>query len=389
VRGAVSQVAGKLTVEKFKFSMIWVESNAYLMGDPSPVPAPMGFLGERTSYSCKFDQLQHAKPKPIEPRQPWDNPKGQLFWKYYLEKDDLSTLEGSKAWRFLIPFREKVPINVTMPGLEANTVAEMFLYPYGMGLVITITCEKRMGLTQLVEHAYSLKKNDKFIAQWDTGSTENVRMSGLAEACFKYIRKILTGSDTPNGNVGITPFTVFTVIKGRGVDSTSSLADFGEEHRILEAVTEWPPLWEKAFLLPLNSGRIPIASYSPASHILYGRKRGRAIWFPAAFTERRRESCSLSCYHRNIVLASLQVESLCSLATMTAHELKNGNSNTLRIMHRECARLAVGILGRMYGGNDNTYRSMSAKYQIQQNRYDTDINLVRNHFNMVDLNSSK
>ena len=123
---------------------------------------------------------------------------------------------------------------------------------------------------------------------------------------------------------------------------------------------------------------------APPSHLLYGRKRGRVVWFPAAFTDETGRSGVLSCYHTNLVLASLQVESLGGLAAQTAVQRRNGEHPTGT--HREYVRRAVDLLGVLYGGvKDRTYRSWSPRRHIEQNDVVAEVNLLRDYFNLGPL----
>jgi hypothetical protein len=176
---------------------------------------------------------------------------------------------------------------------------------------------------------------------------------------------------------------VATVVRGEGVDPGALPAEGGQVHRMLEAVTTWRPSWQHDDLrnLPLSQASLRIRT-APPSHVLYGRERGRAVWFPALFTQKGGDLHSLSCYHRNLVLASLQVESLSGAISETAKQI--GDGLPLSVGHRECARRAAGILGRLYGGVD-TYRSWSPRVHIEQNGLVTVLNDVRDYFNMDPL----
>jgi hypothetical protein len=57
----------------------------------------------------------------------------------------------------------------------------------------------------------------------------------------------------------------------------------------------------------------------------------------------------------------------------------------LSLAHRECARHASGLLGRIYGGDDSVYRSWSLRTQIDRSGFADDINTVRGFFEMKSL----
>ncbi len=144
----------------------------------------------------------------------------------------------------------------------------------------------------------------------------------------------------------------------------------------LEGVTRWSPGWLYDPLPDLEDRTIDIKT-SPPSHVLYGRAKARAVWFPERFTHPDNPS-SLNCYHRNLTFSSMQVESLCGLAAAAAERLGNNQLDSEGL--RDCARQAGGALGRLYGGggvHKRSYRSMSPRVQIEQNGFVTDINTIR------------
>jgi hypothetical protein len=115
-------------------------------------------------------------------------------------------------------------------------------------------------------------------------------------------------------------------------------------------------------------------------------QRGRAIWFPDLFTQNDRTLHSLACYHRNLVLASMQVESLGLLILATAKQRQNGE-DFYSPDHRECARRAADILGRLHKGSYSTYRSYSSRVQIEENNVKEPLTKIRSFFDMPPLAS--
>jgi hypothetical protein len=107
--------------------------------------------------------------------------------------------------------------------------------------------------------------------------------------------------------------------------------------------------------------------------LVYGTNRGRAVWFPDLLADSVRPT--LACYHRNLALASMQVESLCGFAHGIASQVNENNA--LNFAEEECARNAAGLLGRLYGGKSSIYRSWSVRAQIDQNNFVSDIDTVR------------
>ena len=96
-----------------------------------------------------------------------------------------------------------------------------------------------------------------------------------------------------------------------------------------------------------------------------------------------RPACA-DCAKSTLDIFSLHAESLCQLSRDAAVELgNNGSLAAFSTTYRDCAQLAGGLLGRLYGKKTDessgqkpqTYRSGSVRSQIQI--YKDDINKVR------------
>jgi hypothetical protein len=127
------------------------------------------------------------------------------------------------------------------------------------------------------------------------------------------------------------------------------------------------------------------SSSPPPGHILYGGRRGRVVWFPGNFIGVAAYEHTLACYHQNLTMASLQTESLCRMAKDAADLVINNQPlSNCSVAYRTCAQLSAGILGRLYGGTFDTYRSNSVRDQIQR-MYQNDVTALRTEFRMGPL----
>jgi hypothetical protein len=127
-----------------------------------------------------------------------------------------------------------------------------------------------------------------------------------------------------------------------------------------------------------------VATGSAPGDVLYRRPRGRAIWFPGQFTLPGGVLHTLSNYHRNLVFASLQIESLGGLVMHAARELDRTSSSE---PYSDCVRHAAVLLGGLYSGAKWTYRTASAPAQIVDNGWIADINKVRDYFCLLPLSA--
>jgi hypothetical protein len=182
--------------------------------------------------------------------------------------------------------------------------------------------------------------------------------------------------------LSVEPFTILTFLRGRGAGE-QPVAEGGDVHRALEGATRWSATWRKDQLPPL-AANIVDSRRAPAAHLIYGRRSGRAVWFPTSFDEDgevvKNSPAALHCYDRNLMFATVQALALCGLAVSTGARL--AAKCALEPTNVECAKLACGILGRLYGGA-NTYRSGSVKSQID--RYVSEIDGLRKNFSMPAL----
>lgn len=384
-------MAQSIEIHYFKLSLIWFDINLNLLGDPDPPTVPMGFLGYRDSYAKAFDDVLNGK-NIMGLTAPWEHRPGQHFWQYYVGKSSLADFNGIKAWKYIVPFRHKLPVSLTASWLNGSVTPEVFLYPFGFALIITVDSREHQALRDTIELSFKVREGN-FSANWQGMAQEEYKIYQLAEECLSYIRKEAFGSSTRQSMIILNePFTIFTVIQGTGADFSEPPIQDGEIHCALEAVTTWNRallrLWAKTKLPKLDQNIMVPLKFGPQGHLVYAQKRGRAVWFPEPFTDDDPERRTLSCYHRNLLRLSMQVESLCSFVRITSKKIQDGLYDRLPSMHRECVRIAAGILGRMYGDVDDTYRSMSPRYYIRQNEIIQDINKVRDQVGLQPLKDS-
>ena len=374
-------MTSEIQIHNLRLSFIWVET-------------VLNRLERRSSYKERFDQVLRSGMGLKGLHLPWSELGRHFFWSYYLEHGAPGNISGNRAWKELVPFREKVPAAVEVCWLQGRLVLEAFYYPHGFALVVTAVCCTDLTLEEAVEKAFEVRRTGRFQVkwvrptgrfqvEWDEGEApEFLSLDAFADKGLTALRKVALGPGAAPGARRFTPFTVVTVVRGTGVNPVAPTPNGGEVHRALEAMTTWRPTWRYDVLPNLAEVSLKIRP-APPSHVLYGHTRGRAVWFPGLFIQKDRRLHSLACYHRNLVFTSLQVESLSGLISETAKQIRDGTP--LSAAHRECARRAVGILGRLYGGAPSTYRTWSPRAHIEQNDLVMAVNEVRDLFNMDKL----
>lgn len=369
----------QLEISDLRFTAIWVETNLAFVGAATPPNTPLAFLGRPFTYWPRVERLARGEAIPEALELPWYAPENKLFWNRYLNKRSLTGTTGKQAWKALVPLRAEVPVRVRAPWLNGRLFLEAFFYPYGFGFVFTALIQEQLGLEKAVNKAFEVCRDGAYqVSRPDGNGLVTLKMERMAQRALDALRELAYGANVSAGPTTIDPFTIATVVRGAGVDADASVDNSDPVHRALEALTTWYPDYRHASLPELDDVRIPLRQRSPHNYLLYSRRRGRAVWFPAAFLQDSRDKHTLACFHRNLVFAALQVESLGGLVEETVRWLDQGK--TLPTAHRECAQNAVHLLYSLYQGNDDTYRSHSPKVHIDQNNLMSPINQVRTAF---------
>ena len=370
--------SGVPTIHDLRITLVYTETiPGGLRGELAT--APYGFLFSQFSYAQAF---ANAAAGPAGGLQlPWAG-HGRSFWHYYFDcRRRLDGVTGHQAWRAAAPLRTLFPTVVTAPLLPCAVQAEAFVYPHGLAIAVSLVLQTPMTVLDAAALAVELRRTPQFI----TAANANLRLiDAIAREGLDALRTTAFGRDAPQGERPFEPFSVVTVVRAKDVDPTQQFAGGGDEQRFLEAVTTWSKTWQSAALPQLAQATVASRTGGAApGDILYGHKRARAIWFPGSSTMARGLVHTLACYHRNLVLASMQVESLAAFTQATARFLPP--AGTLPGEHYAAARRAGLILGRFYGGTPDIYRSESIARQLVDGGYLADINLVRAYVGDVAL----
>jgi hypothetical protein len=378
-----------IKIHDLRLSFIWVETILDMLKGTTPANAPMLFLGTDTGYAREFDLLQAgngAKNLNV----PWH--KGgrgvDFFWTYYLEGKSPEDLRGAGAWKQLVPFRMTMPVTIKAPWFSGGLYLDGFYYPHGFALVFRAEWRGKLALSlgNAVKLAFNVRQDEQFTVQLDGGPVKQRYLDDLAKEALDYLRTAALGPDAQPGAATVIPFSVFTVVRGEGVDPTKPLPDGGKIHQALEAVTTWNPNYKTAILPKLTDPEhnVRLRSKRSPGDVVYGNTRGRAVWLPGVFTLPPGHKHSAACYHRNLIHTSMQVESLSNFLRQTAQEIKQpGDGLNLPLHQYYSAKRAGGILTRMYAAaKDKTYRSGSPYLHIRQNNFLQDVNKIRTELNV-------
>jgi hypothetical protein len=377
-----------IRIDDLRLSFIWAETALdFMSGSVSPT-APLALLGRSHQYASAFEQALGTGAGPHGLQVPWKphTRRPQFFWSYYLERHIPGHVSGGRAWRKLVPFRMKAPVTVMASWLPGRLDLQFFLFPHGIALVATVQCRSDLTLQKAVDKALEVRRTGRFLVRWGEAPTrEYLSLDGLANEGLNALHRFALG---PNANPRAAPinqpFTVATVVSGTGVDRSAPPPK--EVLHALLAMAKWPSYdWQDP--PPSEEPHVDEADQSRtkeryAGDVLYYHTRGRAVWFPKHFLPAKDRQVAASCYHRNLVALSLQVESLGDLVSRTARQIQTRTPPSPGSSHHWCAKQAAINLSLLYGGGGDekrTYRAWSARRQIEQNNLVTAVNAVRDH----------
>jgi hypothetical protein len=362
-----------IRVRQFRISLIWTEAFPFLVDGVTPVAADRAFLGRSSQYIKRFEEEQQrirqvryqrdALPPAIHV--PWPQPWGQRFWMHYLGGTPPGRVSGAVAWNALIPFREKTADAVKARWLAGlgSVYHETFLYPHGLGFVLTVVVRaaRPLELEDVVRRAFDIRRDRRFTVSL-RGQVTTLVSERLAEAVLAAARSsILAGGQAPSGRIP-EPFTVFTAISAEGADATKPPPN--PVSNALDAIARWRRGWDPKTAFELTDENRLAGLASSAGNIVYASRRGRAVWFPRLF-KAGREQHALGCYHRNLTLLSLQVDSLSGLVCLATRAVRAREDIPVRL--HECVANAVRLLEDLRDGHASTYQSRSPPHQLEHN----------------------
>jgi len=366
-----------MVIKELRLAFIQVESIVSPLAALKAPSIPAAYLLNEGLYQKTLaDALASPGVRPL----PWADKIGKRFWFYYLQRTRLKDRTAKQLWQQLVPLMATLGANIVsgvrMPG-DVETV--VYLYPWGIGLGVDVHLKGSWSLDDAVTLALKVRQEDVF--DWTAaGATTHVTLDALMDNAARAVRTAVFGSTVKSGRKSEI-FSIVTVIDAEGVDSAVAVENKKDIHRALDAWTGWSSLWQKIALKDLSTSVLDIMrKESPAGHVLYANRRGRAVWFPAKFLSvPPTRAGSLTLYHENLLISSLQTESLCGLATVAAEQLALGQTlGNFAVTYKNCIRLAGGILGRLWGGPKfyDSYRSDSVRSQIRDGYLDS-VNAIR------------
>ncbi len=360
------QAAQDVVVTDFRLSFVWVEPIFDVVTGAAKTNPGFDFLLSEAPYSLRFDPALQSPGADLDI--PWHGESKQFFWKFYLGGGGLEQTSALHAWSRFVPLKQRLPFAARNGNFKAVSL-EAFFYRHALAVMVTCRFCGRLSLTDAVNLAHSVKKgSEKFTFQQNgVANAAPMDIESLAKTILSHMRESALGKTARPGG-SRDAFTLFTVVSA---EPFTAFQPNGPIHRALHTVTEWPPDPATSHLLPATQIAIPIKSATADGSILAGRQRARAVWFPGLFSIKDKSKPSLGCYHRNQCFSAMQVESLCAFVRGTMDLVDAGTPfYKLKPAHKASAMDAKERLEELYVADrqtQNTYRSSSARVQIEQN----------------------
>ena len=373
-----------IEIQSARCSWIWTEVLPQLASGQAKLDGTLKFLGSKAAFAHRFQEANKPEEtlKPGELGVPWPSPRGQLFWHRYLGGRSPGGIDGNAAWDLLVPLRRKEIIpSLRAPIPESRILLESFYYPFGTGFVVTAVFRGSFPVDSLAKWALHLRKGN-LEAIDGAGGRAPITLSKFASETMDRLRP----KGLPQGIYSAEPFSVSTITQAKGDHLDKVLTQGSDAHGLLETLVRGASIADPKTLGLLAEAMLQTQrqDQNPAN-ALYAGKHGRAIWFPGRFEIPKDEipTRSLSCYHRNLIFLSLQVDALSGLIRH-AHDILQAGTPFSPILE-SLARGAADQLGRLYAGDASTYQSRSATAQIVHLGMVAPLNAVRKCFTLPPL----
>jgi hypothetical protein len=354
-----------ISVAQLRVSCVWAATVPELFAASAGGAGAGGagyWVGDAARYQNTFGDLQSGSAETVRGATlPWKPRTRQRFWSYYAEALQAQQVTANRAWKLLIPFRMPGPIAGLDPPQDVKLFQEAYLFPHAVGFVLGLTADITGSLAAAVDRAVTICRDKSFTLANPAGKIE-VAMAGIGEQAIRMLLDDQVGTGAAASLKPSEPFSVVSITGASGAALFEPVKDGDDLHQALEGFATLSQTWKVNVLQPFPQACVQQGKRRPQAHVLYAAKNGRTVWHPHYFGLVGAKRSPLNCYHRNLVFASLQTQSLLGLIGLVADERKQGNLPSGRF--NDCVQRACGILGRMYGGDSATYRSHTIRRQI-------------------------
>lgn len=373
---------------------------------------------ELSTLKTNFDAIQLAQlADTLRPRQnvpdtlttPWLGlGKSYLdtLWQYYLENKPPLDLPSDKAWHAVVPLRYVLPVRIENPfgqdGPRCRVMVDGLLYPHGIAAVITLQIRfgqeagadpkagRGLALDGMMRRALEARSDLEFPLVMPDGTRQQLKLDRLGGALLDLMRETVLGKNVAQGTRATTPISVATIITATGWEGDAQIDEEPTLHRALEGLSTWKANWADV-QTPGKFGDANLLLEKPSKGDgVYHSATGRAVWMPSHFQPGGKRH-SLACYHRNLIQVTVQTEMLAQVCSMAAAYLDRNEPipPTLEGLAKSAA-IRLGLLFASQKSRKTiTYNSASPRAFLKENNYVKDVDRVRKHFGMGELQWEK
>ena len=293
------------------------------------------------------------------------------FWVFYLGKAP-QNVSGQLALSKLAPFHVGFDAKVKPRSKWISVIADGFVYPHGTGLVLTVVVKLDSGdfPSSGVQTGVAMRNilqacnTELYDVTWNGKKTVEQRLPELTDALLDDLHNRMVGPGAHLGERSKLPFTTSGVVRGDTDLIGTAPPEQGDVHKMLQGASNLHKNWDKDKLTPMKDAALRVRRSAPDGDLLYHTSRGRTVWFPSSFTERKSFIRSAGCYHRNLTLLHLQAEALLQVLAARSDLLKN--KADVPPFLEQMAKDAARELSLLYGSTDETYQSSSVRAYLDE-----------------------
>jgi hypothetical protein len=360
-------------IHTYRISLIWVDVELRQASGAGRLSK----LRRRAGYEATVDALRKTDGHDADLRLPWwRKVPPHFFWLYYFGRLLPDKIDGVRAWRELAPLQLASPVaQVAMPAQVAGEIRG-YIAPQVIAVMADVKGKAAaLELNAWVEQCRAIRTGPM------TVGLQGRTVSGmrLQDAAIEVLARLRQELGLGSAQRALAePFTVVTVLQGEGVRADRSPTQ--QTWRCAHAVSAWPARWRQ--VQPDLSRAIPLRRRDVTKgDLLYGSTHGRAAWMPSRFLPSDWGPVNtMGCFHHNLALAGMQVEMLLDFVRAL-----DGADDPSRADWSAAGHRAAGLLGRLYGGAEDMYRSASVSRHIADSGLAKSIDALRQLYSMQKL----
>ncbi|NUW37163.1 hypothetical protein HTZ77_38035 [Nonomuraea sp. SMC257] len=317
---------------------------------------------------------------------PWTQRDGAIaeinnFWHRTSGYRDYAKVSAERAWRAQIPLRLARSTRAVTRDGQHRAMLDGFCHPLGNTIALTHILLGEFSAAELAASLASLER-ESFYRMADEPDTGWRRLSGMASDLLTRVDEARRADQEPDPGYCPEPFVLVSVIQATGALTEFRTASGGDTHRLLDALADRNRLEEVGEPRPLAEQTIT-GRAERAGGLIYGKDRARVIWAPYRFLAGGKTRW-LSCYHRNLLLATALTDAWLGVIAWASGALTEG---ALPTGGDELVERTARLLGFVYGVRSTAkvvYRSRSTAAQIRDSGLSAELIQAREYIGITE-----